>query len=83
MATKRLALSTIDNPYNPITDFVHWYIWDAPRYACSSILARVYTQYYGEAHSLSDPEEAAAIEDCIDRIVKADPAGIFIKVVES
>ena len=37
-----VALTTIDNPYDPITDFDNWYLYDEQKgYHTSSYLARL------------------------------------------
>lgn len=70
-------LSTIDNPYDPITDWDRWYNWDeSAGYHTLSFLARV-------AHpspALSVADEDAAVEDAIDEIVRENVLGVYIKV---
>lgn len=71
-------LSTIDNPYSPVTDWDRWYRWDeAAGYHTTSFLARV--AYPSPALSVADQD--AAIEDAIEEIVRENVLGIYIKVV--
>lgn len=73
-----VALSTVDNPYNPLEDFHRWLIEDMRLgYNSCAYLARI-------AHTsdkLSDAENAEIIEKAIDEIVEIDPFNIYIKVV--
>lgn len=70
-------LTTVDNPFNPFTQFSAWYAFDeAAGYHSSSFLARVTRT----SDSLSDADQAQAIEDAIDEIVKENVLGIYTKV---
>jgi hypothetical protein len=70
-------LSTIDNPYSPVTDWDRWYNWDAAAgYHTPSFLARVAIL----SPALSSADEEAAIEDAIEEIVRENVLGIYIKV---
>ena len=72
-----IALSTIDNPYDPIDDFDHWLSYDLLYgYNCSEILSRLAFT----SDSLSEAENDAIIEDAIDSLVSNDPLNLFIKV---
>jgi hypothetical protein len=70
-------LSTIDNPYNPVTEWDRWYNWDEQAgYHTPSFLARVARP----SPALSQADEDAAIEDAIDEIIEYNVLGIYIKV---
>lgn len=70
-------LSTIDNPYNPVTDWERWYAWDENAgYHTPAFLARV--AHLSPALSVADEEEA--IEEAIDEIVRENVLGVYIKV---
>ncbi len=73
------TLSTVDNPYNPFTNFDAWYRYDLDKgYNCCGLLARL-------AHTsdqLSDYENDREIERAVDEIVKFDPLNIYTKVRE-
>lgn len=72
-------LTTIDNPFNPFTQFDEWYAYDVLLgYHTSAYLARVVKTSY----ELSEADQDVAIENAIDEIVKNDPLGIYIRVAE-
>ena len=79
MMAKRVALSTTDNPFNPITQFDEWMRYDEEHsYFSSAYVARI-------AHvseELSDAELLEEEERAIDEIVNLNILGIYIKVVE-
>ena len=73
----KVMLSTVDNPYNPFTEWDKWLMHDndAGHGSCA-YLARV-------AHTsdeLSDSENEDEIERAIDEIIRYDPFNIYIKV---
>lgn len=74
-----VALSTKDNPFNPITQFDDWYRFDMDKgYSSCSYLARI-------TNSSESNNEAANVDDvesAIDEIIKYDPFDHYIKVVE-
>src|SRR5512135_2602763 len=70
-------LTTLDNPYSPFTQFDEWYEFDTEKgYDTCNYLARVAKT----SDDLSDEDEALAIEQAIDEIVKLNVLGIYIKV---
>lgn len=71
------ALTTKDNPFDPIDSYDEWYAYDISRgYNCSEYLARVaHTSPY-----LTPLENVKEIEDAIDEIIANDPLGIYKKV---
>lgn len=75
--TSNYALSTIDNPYNPFTQFGEWFVFDVTHgYNSCGYLARI-------AHTsdaLSEEENEEEVERAIDEIVAIDPFGIYRKV---
>lgn len=70
-------LTTIDNPWNPFTQYDEWLAFDrsmgrdTPGY-----LARICKS----SMELSDRAQSQAIEDAIDEIVKLNILGIYRKV---
>lgn len=73
-------LTTIDNPYNPFTNFDDWFQFDEEKgYHTCSYLARIAKT----SESFSDEENDAEIEAAIEEIVALDPFGIYIKVKEN
>ena len=77
---KACALTTIDNPWNPFTNFRDWYNYDeAHDYGSCSIVDRL-------SHTTDDMtlvEEAKEIERAILSFVEADPTGLYIAVYDS
>ena len=72
-----VALTTIDNPYDPITDFDNWYLYDEQKgYCTSSYLARLIKD--------SDDVDPAFMEfqkeQAIDEILTMDQSGFYKKV---
>lgn len=77
---KQSMITTVDNPFDPFTQFDEWYAFDTQKgYHTCSYLARI-TKTSDE---LSEQDEAVAIEDAIDEIVKLDILGIYMKVSQS
>lgn len=75
---KAIMLTTIDNPFDPFTQFDEWKVFDeAKGYYTCSYLARIVKT----SDELSDTEEALAIEQAIDEIVKLNVLGIYRKVI--
>lgn len=73
-------LSTIDNPYNPHTNFDEWYSYDLIKgYDCLGYLARC----AATSDSLSPKENDEEIDIAIQSIIDNDPIGIYIKVYPS
>lgn len=73
-----IALTTVDNPYDPINDFERWFVYDTTvlHYNTCDYLARLVP----ESSSLTDQEESSAIEEAIDEIILNDFIGIYKKV---
>ena len=70
-------LSTIDNPFNPFTDFVSWFMFDIEKgYNCCSYLARI----ANVSDAMSQQEENEEVERAIDEIIELNPVSFYIKV---
>ena len=70
-------LSTLDNPYNPFTQFSDWLMFDNDKGYCScAYLARIANL----SDQFSDEENNEEIERAIDEIVANDFIGIYKKV---
>ena len=80
---RKIALTTIDNPFNPITDFDRWFATDLQlavknnrRDTCSLLAALSKNSYF-----LSDEENEKESEETINRIILNDPLNVYKKVV--
>ena len=74
-----VALSTKDNPFNPITQFDDWYRFDMDKgYSSCSYLARI----TNPSDSNNETSNVDDVESAIDEIIKYDPCDRYIKVVE-
>lgn len=73
-------LTTIDNPFDPWTQWDEWYAWDNQAgYDTPSYLARIVRT----SDELSEADQSQAIEDAIDEIVKENVLGIYRKVAQN
>ena len=73
----RCALTTFDNPFNPITEFDKWFRFDEDQgYQSSAYLARIART----SNQMSDEENEAEVERAIDEIIKHDFLGVYTKV---
>lgn len=73
-------LTTLDNPYNPFTQFDEWYAYDeAAGYHTSAFLARIVRT----SDELSEADQEFEHEAAIDEIVKENVLGIYKKVSET
>ncbi len=72
-------LTTVDNPFNPFTQYDEWYAFDRNAgYHTTEFLARIVVT----SHELSDLDHQLAIESAIDEIVRENVLGIYKKVPE-
>ena len=70
-------LTTIDNPYNPFTQFDEWFQFDeAAGYNTPQYLARIAIS----SPDLSEADQSVALENAIDEIVELNVLGIYRKV---
>ena len=73
----QLALTTRDNPYDPIEQFVPWFMYDIEKgYNSCAYLARIAKT----SDILSDEENDREVEHAIDEIVRLDPMNIYKKI---
>lgn len=78
MPKRVCGLTTVDNPFNPITDFNKWNAFDIEKgYYSTSYLDRIAKT----SDELSDYENNLEIERAIDEIIKHDFRKIYKKVV--
>lgn len=77
MASKVCALTTVDNPFDPINDFTNWYMYDTEKgYYTSEYLARIARP----SDELTDEENNQEKERAIDEIIRLDFRNIYQKV---
>lgn len=73
-----VALTTEDNPYNPITEFKNWYNFDETNgYHSCSYLARIARV----SKDMSEDDQLFAVESAIDEILHFNLTGNYKKVV--
>lgn len=76
--SKKVALTTIDNPFDPFDQFEQWFNWDVSNgYNSCAYLDKV--SYTSEA--LPEKENQIELERAIDEIVEFNPLGIYRKIV--
>lgn len=79
MNVRKVSITTIDNPFDPIDDFHNWFLFDIEKgyYTCNK-LARLTEEFDG----MTQIEENLAVESAIDRLIEIDPLDIYKKVVK-
>lgn len=71
------AITTIDNPFNPFTNFDDWFRFDTDKgYNSCAYLGRIART----SDSFSEEENNREVERAIDEIIKYDFLGIYKKV---
>lgn len=72
-----MMLTTIDNPFNPFTQYDEWLSFDEQSgYYTNEYLARI----ANTNPTMTDEEVDAAIENAMDEIIRIDPFGLYIKL---
>lgn len=72
-------LTTVDNPYDPYTNYDDWCAYDEEAgYCTNGYVARIAST----SPAMTEAEEKEAIEDAIDEIVRLDPLGIYVKLTK-
>lgn len=72
-------LTTVDNPFDPWTQWDEWFAWDmSAGYNTPGLLARV----AGSQGDLSEADSYLSIQQAIDEIVQENVFGVHIKVLE-
>ena len=73
-------LTTVDNPYNPFTQWDDWYAFDVRHdYNTLALLARVVVM----SDELSESDQSYAIEQGMNEIVKENVSGMHRMVTQS
>lgn len=74
---KAYMITTIDNPYNPFTQYDEWYALDEARgYHSTGLLAR----YVVTSDELSSIDQDSAINLGINELIHDNPYGMYKKV---
>ena len=76
---RQVALTTIDNPYDPIDQFDDWYAFDLQKGYNSCEYVGMFALTSPELSAL---DQAQAVEAAVDEIVKYNLLGIYKKVVK-
>lgn len=67
-----VMLTTIDNPYNPFTQFDRWYVFDCQMgYDTCAILARISRN----SDELSEADQEIAIEEAVNEMLFFNVSG--------
>lgn len=75
-----VMLTTVDNPFDPITQFDDWYEYDESKgYCTSGYVARIAKT----SDDLSKNDQDLAIHAAIDEIISMNPDGFYKKVTDS
>ena len=74
---KKIAITTIDNPYDPIEQFKDWYLFDIEKgYNSCSLLSRIARL----SEQMTDEEIYEETERAIDEIIRYDFMNIWKKI---
>lgn len=72
-------LTTVDNPYNPFTQFESWYAYDAGMgYNSCALLDR----FIKSSDNLSEADQELAMNSAIDEILEINVFGVHTKVTK-
>lgn len=72
-----IAITTLDNPFNPFTEFTSWLMYDNDKgYGTVDYLGRIAKV----SDELSDEDNEIETERAIDDIIRLDPLNIYKKV---
>jgi hypothetical protein len=70
-------LTTVDNPFDPFTQWDEWFAWDqSAGYNTSGFLARIAKL----SDEVSDADYHLALQQAIDEIVRENVLGLYRKV---
>lgn len=74
-----VMLTTVDNPFDPFTEFDEWFKWDAHAgYHTCGLLAR----FTHTSSDLSIEDQQLAIEQAIDEIMELNVDGVYRRAVK-
>ncbi len=70
-------LTTVDNPFSPVTQYKEWLVWDADHgYHTPEYLARITFT----SDELSEADQAVAVDNAMNEIIEAHAGGLYMKV---
>ena len=76
---KQVMLTTIDNPYDPFTEFESWNAYDVSKeYFTCAYLGRIVKT----SPVLSQADNDLAIDDAMTEIIKENVLGIYKRVTQ-
>lgn len=80
MLTEEVMLTTLDNPFNPFTQYEEWLEFDTSKgYNTCNYLARIAKT----SDELSEEDESLAIIQAMDEILSFNLTGNYIKVTRT
>ena len=73
-------LTTKDNPYDPFTQFKHWFLFDVEKgyYSCAYLARVCFT-----SSEMTEDEVNQEVESAIDDIIRLDITGMYTKKYEN
>ena len=76
---EEIMLTTVDNPYDPFTEYDQWYEYDMEKgyNTCAYLANNVET-----SNAFSDEENEQLIANAIDDIVRNKSFGIYMKAIK-
>lgn len=75
----KVMITTIDNPYNPFSDFMSWFRYDVEKgYNTCAYLGRIART----SDELTEYENDLEVERAIDEIIENDFMNVYVKVKE-
>lgn len=80
---KEYMLTTVDNPYNPHTQFDEWYAFDEQHGYCTcELLARIakVSDEFNIYDENLENEQNSEIQQAIDDIIKLNPLGLYTRI---
>ena len=78
--SKKVMITTFDNPFNPFDDFTSWFLFDVEKgYNTCAYLDRIAKT----SDQMSEEENRQVIERAIDEIIQYDFLNIYKKVTKS
>jgi hypothetical protein len=70
-------LTTVDNPFDPFTQWDEWLLWDTQAgYYTPGLLARIART----SSDLSEGDQHVAVQEAIDEIVRENVLGVHRKI---